>query len=154
MYTDSYEYEGARVLTTLHASYLREFLETWRRAEAAELSLPATDDPNYASLEVLLAHVLGAAARYMTWMCEKLELPKPEVEEYPDPATLAGRADAYLESVLAAWDGPLRSVSGEVASRKMFESRWETPYCIDSMLEHAVMHPIRHSHQLEKLLGR
>ena len=33
-------------------------------------------------------------------------------------------------------------------------SRWKVTYCIDGMLEHAVMHPIRHRVQLEALLGR
>jgi hypothetical protein len=28
-----------------------------------------------------------------------------------------------------------------------------TPYSIDAMLEHAVMHPIRHSYQLEELMA-
>ena len=33
-----------------------------------------------------------------------------------------------------------------------YPSRWQTRYCIDSMLEHAVMHPIRHAFQLEELM--
>jgi hypothetical protein len=31
-------------------------------------------------------------------------------------------------------------------------SQWLTRFCIDSMLEHAVMHPIRHAFELDALL--
>ena len=48
-----------------------------------------------------------AARGYMTWMCEVLELPDPEIRIPPEPTAL---------------------------------------------LEHAVMHPIRHAFQLEELM--
>jgi uncharacterized damage-inducible protein DinB len=139
-------------MVALHATYLREFLDTWRRFDARGIALPATRNPNYASREALLAHVLGAAARYLTWMCEQLALPRPAVEEYPEASGFADRAEEYMESVLAAWEGPLRGVTEEQADNQAFVSRWGIPYSIDAMLEHAVMHPIRHAYQLDKLL--
>ena len=150
----SYEYGGARALVALHAEHLRKFMATWRRADNQAVELPASANPDYASREVLLAHVLGCAARYLTWICEKLELPEPNLEEYPDPAGFAARADEYLEDVLAAWERPLRGVTEASADSRVYESWWGVPYCIDAMLEHAVMHPIRHAHQLEELLAR
>ena len=150
----SYEYGGARALVALHAEHLRKFMETWRRADNQGLGLPASANPNYASREGLLAHVLGCAARYLTWICEKLELPEPNLEECPDPGGFAARADEYLEDVLAAWERPLRGVTEESADSRVYESWWGVPYCIDAMLEHAVMHPIRHTYQLEELLVR
>lgn len=63
------------------------------------------------------------------------------------------RADAYLEHVLSAWEEPLRNLTEEVADTRVFTSRWGVPYTIDAMLEHAVMHPNRHAHQLENLLA-
>jgi len=41
----------------------------------------------------------------------------------------------------------------ERADLPAYPSRWGTPYSIDAMLEHAVMHPIRHAYQLEKLMA-
>ncbi len=149
-----YRYGGAKTLVALHARYLREFLATWRRADAAGIQLPETTDPSYASREVLLAHVLGCAAHYLVWMCEQLNLPAPDVESNPPAKGLAARADQYMESVLAAWEQPLREVSEEVADSKAYLARWGSPFTIDSMLEHAVMHPIRHSYQLESLMAR
>lgn len=147
-----YAYGGARVMVAMHARYLREFMETWRRFDAEGIELPETSNPNYGSRETLLAHVLGCAARYLTWMCEQLALPKPALEEYPEVTGFSTRAEAYMEEVLAAWELPLRGVTEEQADGQAFVSRWGIPYSIDAMLEHAVMHPIRHSCQLEELL--
>lgn len=150
--TDSYEYGGARATVLLHERHLREFLATWRRAKAAGVSLPATDDPNYVSLEMLLRHVLGAAGGYMIWMCDVLGLPEPGIRPRPEVDTIEAEADAYLEHVLEGWRDPLRGVAPEAFDRPVYESRWGVDYCIDAMLEHAVMHPIRHSRQLEELM--
>ena len=46
----------------------------------------------------------------------------------------------------------LREVPDEKLETPEYPSRWQTRYCIDSMLEHAVMHPIRHAFQLDELL--
>lgn len=153
MEPENYKYRGAQVLVALHDAQLREFLGVWRQFEALGLELPASTSPDYASREALLAHVLGAAARYLIWMCEKLDLPRPELDERPDPARLPAGADRYLEDVLAAWQWPLRGVTEEQADNQAFTSRWGIPYSIDAMLEHAVMHPLRHAYQLRGLMA-
>jgi uncharacterized damage-inducible protein DinB len=154
MTSGSYKYGGARVLVALHAEHLRAFMAAWRRADAADVALPATTDPAYASREALLAHVLSCAARYLMWICEKAELEGPNLEGRPDANGFAARADEYLENVLAAWERPLVDLTEENAVRTAHESWWGVPYCIDAMLEHAVMHPIRHAYQLETLLAK
>ena len=57
-----------------------------------------------------------------------------------------------LRSLLERWRAPLREVSNEKLETPEYASRWQTRYCVDSMLEHAVMHPIRHAFQLDELL--
>jgi hypothetical protein len=68
-----YRSRAVRALVLLHEQHLRRFVHTWRRALAASVILPPTDDPAYASLGALGRHVLGAARGYMTWMCEMLK---------------------------------------------------------------------------------
>ena len=57
-----------------------------------------------------------------------------------------------MEHVLERWRAPLREVPKERLETPEYASRWQTHYCIDSMLEHAVMHPIRHAFQLDELI--
>jgi len=145
---------GARALVLLHETHLRAFLATWKRAKARGLLLPATEDPNYASLDTLLVHVLRASRGYLTWCCEQLGLPDPDVPAAPCPEAVEREADAWVETLLARWQGPLAGVTSERLERGEHVSRWGTRYCLDAMLEHAVMHPIRHAFQLEELAAR
>ncbi len=149
----SYRSRAVRALVLLHEDHLRRFVNTWRRALETSVTLPTTPDPSYFSLGALGRHVLGAAGGYLVWICEKLELPDPAIRSAPDANSILHDADNYLEHVLDRWrTGPLREISDEQLETPEYPSRWQTRYSIDSMLEHAVMHPIRHSFQLDELM--
>ena len=147
-----YQYRGARALVLLHEQELRAFVAVWRRARAASVPLPVTSDPDYASLESVLFHVLRAARGYMTWMCESLGLDDPGIEPPPPVERLAVEVDRYLEHLLERWRQPLAGLPEERFHAPEFRSRWGVLYCVDAMLEHAVMHPVRHAFQLQELL--
>jgi hypothetical protein len=84
-------------MVLLHEEHLRRFVHTWRRALAASVSLPPTDDRSYASLAALGRHVLGSAGGYMVWMCEVLTLPDPGIRPAPVVGSIVRDADDYLE---------------------------------------------------------
>ena len=146
-----YRSRAVRAMVLLHEEQLRRFVQTWRLDIAAPASLPPTVDPNYASLGALGRHVLSAAGGYLVWICEVLRFPDPEVR--PSQIAIVRDADDYLEHVLERWRAKvLREISDERLETPECPSRWRTRYCIDSMLEHAVMHPIRHAFQLDELI--
>ncbi len=149
----AHEYAGARALIALHEHHMREFLATWREAKAQNVKLPATDDPDYESLESLLLHLLNGTIYYMGWICKALELPEPGFGELPTLENCESEADAFLDASLAKWRTPLVDLPGESFELE-FEAAWGPVYCIDAMLEHAVMHPIRHTFQLRNLMGK
>jgi hypothetical protein len=149
-----HRFNGARSMIILHDQHLRSFVDTWKRALAASIQLPETADPSYASMQSLLRHVLRAARGYMVWMCEMLELPDPSIEPTPDDADIEAAADAYLEHLADRWSVPLVDVAESRFEDREYASRWGTNYCIDAMMEHAVMHPLRHEYQLRVLLQR
>jgi uncharacterized damage-inducible protein DinB len=137
----------------LHEEHLREFVSIWREAKAAEVSLPESTDSDYQSMEALLFHLLGCARGYMVWMCKVLELPDPGIDPAPTLETVEAEADAYLEHVLERWRTPLKEVEEARFHRPEHPSGWKVLYCVDAMMEHAVMHPIRHTYQLRRLMG-
>jgi hypothetical protein len=147
-----YRSRAVRAMVILHDQQLRRFVHTWRLALAASVCLPTAADPNYASLDALGRHVLAAAGGYMVWMCEMLKLPDPGIRSAPDVGAIVRDADDYLEHVLERWQTPLLEVPDERLETPEYPTRWQTHYSIDSMLEHAVMHPIRHAFQLEELI--
>ena len=149
-----FKYRGARAMILLHERHMQEFLATWREFRAAGAALPQTDDPDYASALAVLRHILRAGRGYMTWICDKLQLPDPQIDAVPEDDRIEAEADAYLKHLLLRWRTPLVEVPPERFEDRTYTSRWGMEYCIDAMLEHAVMHPIRHTFQLREILSR
>ena len=149
----SYKYNGARAMVILHEEHLRSCVDTWRKAKELNIKLPQTDDEDYQSLETLLKHIFRAARGYITWTCSKLNLPDPEIEPAPKPGLIKSKIDYYLDHLLEKWKHPLTEIPEEKFHAPTFTSNWGVKYCIDAMLEHAVMHPIRHEFQLRNLIS-
>ncbi len=151
--TDPYTSRAARALVLLHETHLRECLEVWKQAKAANLQLPETSNENYRSLETLLEHIFAAPRGYLVWICRQLELPDPDIRPTPGADTIEAEADGYLEHLLERWSLPLVDVEEEKLYNPEYASNGGTHHhCIDIMLEHAVMHPVRHTFQLRELL--
>ena len=148
-----YKYRGARALVLLHEREQHHFLNVWREAKAANVALPETTDEDYESLETLLRHVLRAGRGYIVWICKQLDLPDPDIRPAPEPDVIEAEADGYLEHLLERWRLPLAEVPEERFEPATYVSNWGTPYCVEAMLEHAVMHPVRHAFQLEELMS-
>ena len=148
----NYLYSGAGALVSLHEKGMSKFLITWKIAENKNLKLPDTDDADYISLETLLLHVLNSSGGYLKWICQKLELPDPKIEKPPEVKSIRNEAEKYLEYLFEKWKTPLTEVPKEKFFAKTYKSNWGVEYCIEAMLEHAVMHPIRHESQLNNLM--
>lgn len=149
-----YKYGGAKALIALHEIHLRAFYETWKKAKQVGVKLPVTDDPYYKSLDTLLYHLLRSSRGYMVWMCKQLNLPDPQIDEAPLPEIVVEKADQYLDYLIDKWKYPLKDVPPEKFEDKVYKSNWDVEYCIDAMLEHSVMHPIRHEFQLKNLIQK
>ena len=149
-----YKYNGAKALVALHEIHLRSFYKTWQQAKQVGVKLPDSDDPYYKSLDTLLYHLLRSAHGYMIWMCKQLNLPDPQIDEAPLPDIVVEKAESYLDYLMDKWKYPLKDAPPQMFEDKVYKSNWEVEYCIDAMLEHAVMHPIRHEFQLNNLINK
>ena len=149
-----YKYNGARSLVLLHEAHMKSFLTTWKRAKEAKIKLPETDDLDYQSLETLLFHVLRASRGYIVWICEKLNLPNPQVETPPPIAEVKNKAGDYLKHLFERWRLPLIEAPEGLFRGSSYKTNWGDDFCIESMLEHAVLHPIRHDFQLKNMIKK
>lgn len=147
----SFRYGGARALVALHDYWMRRFAEVWLEAHNREISAWEKNDPDVELVSYALRHVITSSRNYMMWICEKLQLPDPEIDPPPSKDKIEEQFPEYLEHLLQRWKLPLTGITEEQAYQA-YESRWGVQYCIDAMLEHAVMHPIRHIHQLERFI--
>lgn len=144
---------AVRSCVELHETELRRFYETWLAFRAAGLTLPETTDPSYASVDTLGGHVLRAARNYLTWIGDCVKRPVTDVDLDDDRVSVAGKGRAFMEEVLAAWRRHLADLEDSELSPAMFKARWGDDYGIEQMLEHAIVHPMRHRVQLDRLMA-
>jgi hypothetical protein len=141
---------AVRSCLELHEIELRRFADTWDRFSASGAALPDSDDPAYQSSDHLKGHVLRAARNYLTWIGECVKRPVADVDPDNDLMSVAGKGRAFMEEVLAAWRRHLVALDDRELSPEVYTSRWGDPYTVEQMLEHAVVHPMRHRIQLER----
>lgn len=111
-------------------------------------------DPNTVSLRAICAHTVGAAYRYADYIRRARGLPFVEIYQL-DPRELAGPADVrprlgaafrYTEAALEGlYDAPY-----EETTRLTFPVRWGPIYDPEMILEHGIVHLLRHRRQIER----
>ncbi len=144
---------AVRSCVELHEVELKRFYDTWEAFRASGAPLPQTDDPSYASPDHLGGHVLRAARNYLTWIGDCVKRPVTDVDPDDDRVSVARKGRAFMDEVLAAWRRHLATLADAELSPATFKSRWGEDYNVEQMLEHAVVHPMRHRIQLERLMA-
>ncbi|MBI4242989.1 MAG: hypothetical protein HY606_02765 [Planctomycetes bacterium] len=145
---------GVRSLVELHEIELQNFLKTWERFIKSGAPLPdPLGDPDYKDKEHIVGHVLTAARAYLVWIGEQLGRPITDIDMEKDRYKIASDIQGFAQSLLSAWRRHLVSVADEECGPKTYKTRWGDNYTIENMLEHAVVHPMRHRIQLERILS-
>jgi uncharacterized damage-inducible protein DinB len=138
----------------LHEREMRSFLEVWKRFVASDLPMPeAYGDKSYENRERLAGHVLMAARGYLTRIGEWVGRPVSDVDGSQDPYEIVGRAAAFADDLLAAYRRHLAEITSEELEPQVHRTRWGDLMSVENLLEHAVVHPMRHRIQLERILG-
>jgi uncharacterized damage-inducible protein DinB len=140
-------------LVELHEREMRSFLEVWRRFVASDLPMPvAHGDESYENRERLAGHVLMSARGYLTRIGEWVGRPVNDVDGSQDPYEIVGRALEFADDVLSAYRRHLAQISDEELEPQVHRTRWGELMSVENLLEHAVVHPMRHRIQLERIL--
>jgi len=144
---------AVRSLVELHEREIQSFLEVWKRFVAADLPMPeANGDESYENRDRLAGHVLMAARGYLTRIGEWVNRPVSDVDASKDPYEIVRRAPEFADQVLAAYRRHLAEISNEELEPQVHRTRWGDLMSVEGLLEHAVVHPMRHRIQLERLL--
>jgi hypothetical protein len=75
-----------------------------------------------------------------------------DIDRTKDVQVVASRASEFADEVLSAWTRHLAAFSDEEITPAVYTSAWGERFTIEQMLEHAVVHPMRHRVQLERIL--
>jgi len=144
---------AVRSCVELHEIELNRFVDAFQAFRASGRSLPMTDDPSYQSAEHLAGHVFRAARNYLVWIGECVKRPVKDVDADTDLVSISRKGRAFVDEVLAGWRRHLAALEDAELGPAMYKSRWGDDYNIEQMLEHAVVHPMRHRIQLERLMA-
>ena len=148
-----YRSRAVRSLVELHEVEMRAFLEVWKRFAAANAPMPeAHGDESYASRERLAGHVLMAMRGYLRRIGEWIGRPVTDLDASEDPAEIMTRAAKFADEVLAAYPRYLAEITNEELEKQAHRTRWGDLMSVEMLLEHAIVHPMRHRIQLERIL--
>jgi hypothetical protein len=146
--TERWQSRGARALVFLHERSMNEFVAAWSRARGRGVELA-----DGSSLDELFEHVLRWGRWYLTWVSTTIGKSDHPLAGPPSVAAMEAEGERYLAELLAAYRVHLSSVTD---SERGLEAAvpWGPTYCVDALLEHALVHPQRHRFVLEELLAR
>lgn len=113
-----------------------------------------TQDPDCRSIQTIMNHVVRAGYGYADYIRKAFAVAseRPEVTLASRSGSLEQFAEmlAYTEATLAGrWEMP----DDEMMAVRI-ESRWGPVFDLEQLLEHAIVHVLRHRRQIERFLAR
>ena len=137
------EYERA-------ASELKSLVEHVSDEEFTRVVDPKTSDDNCRSAQTIMSHVVSAGYGYAVYMRAAFSMPTDRPQK-----RLLSRRDSLkeIDSMLAytartltgRWDMTEEDIVGTI-----IHSQWGVTYDLEQLLEHAIVHVLRHRRQIEK----
>ncbi len=117
------------------------------------VAIRASDDPDTVSMQAVCAHAVSAAHRYSDYIRHAREGTQGEPYVLPpdrlrEPADVRGLLRDALQETERTLHG-LYEAPEQVASLT-FQVRWGATYDPEMILEHAIVHLLRHRRQLER----
>lgn len=111
-----------------------------------------TKDEDCRSAQTIMSHVVRAAYGYADYIREKISLastrPQPALLSRQETLEQVGAALRYMvETLDGRWE-----MSAEEISSIVIKTRWGAIYDLEGILEHAIVHILRHRRQIEKFI--
>ena len=141
------EYERA-------ASELKRLIERIPEDDFVRVVDSRTKDDDCRSVQTIMSHVVRAGYGYADYIREQFSIASTR----PQPSLLSHREsleqlDAALRYTVQTLEGRWE-MSGEEISATVIKSRWGAVYDVEGLLEHAIVHILRHRRQIEKFASQ
>jgi uncharacterized damage-inducible protein DinB len=119
---------------------------------------PDTSDPDCVSIQAVMRHVLGSGYVYAQYIRDCYAVPGDRVGPADiGPCAHARSAEEGLDRMLTYTKETLEALGNpdEVElMRRIIDTRWGQRYDLEQMLEHAIVHVLRHRRQIEHFTKR
>ena len=130
---------------------LQELIRSLNTEDYVRISNPDSPDPDCLSVQTIVRHVISAGFGYATYIGKEIGVvrQRPEISLLPKEEAV-NRLDDMFGYSLETFEGKWGMTEDEMNSI-VFKTNW-SEYDIESMLEHAIVHILRHRRQIEKLV--
>lgn len=111
-----------------------------------------TKDEDCRSVQTIMSHVVRAGYGYADYIREQFSIastrPQPKLLSRQESLEQLDAALRYTAQTLEGrWEMSYEEISGTVIN-----SRWGAVYDVEGLLEHAIVHILRHRRQIEKFI--
>lgn len=139
------EYERA-------ASELKRLVEQIPDDDFERIVDSQTKDEDCRSAQTIMSHVVRAGYGYADYIREQFSIastrPQPKFLSRQESLEQLDAALRYtVETLEGRWEMSAEEISGIV-----IKSRWGAVYDVEGLLEHAIVHLLRHRRQIEKFI--
>jgi len=121
---------------------------------------PDTKDEDCRSIQTIMTHVVRAGYGYADYIRGAFGIPSTRPKETLPGSTLPvvrGKAtekiDGFLAYTAQTLEGKWEMTDDDIQKVSM-KSRWGSNYDLEQLLEHAIVHILRHRRQIERFLER
>ena len=140
------EYERA-------SSDLKLLLSSIPEDKFIEILDTQTKDEDCRSAQTIMKHVIGAGYGYADYIRGALGIVSTSpARRLFSPAEVESQIDAMLEYTVHTLEGRWEMTDDEIVS-VVIDSRWGVRYDLEQLLEHAIVHILRHRRQIERLMS-
>ena len=131
---------------------LKEILSTVSDVEFQKNRDEKTEDPECKSIQTIVSHVVGSGYTYINYINT---ISKIEWREYNNVIESSSMGISEIDKMLNYTESSLKHIlhfeNKEIETWK-FESRWDVIYDFEQLMEHAIVHILRHRRQIENFL--
>jgi uncharacterized damage-inducible protein DinB len=139
------EYERA-------ASELRSILQKMSEEDFMRIADDETRDEDCRSIQTVMSHVVIAGYSYANYIREQFSMPTDSPQyRLLSFDEVTGELDKMLDYTAQTLDEKWEMSDDEII-QTIIKTRWGVTYDLEQLLEHAIVHVLRHRRQIEKFL--
>ena len=114
---------------------------------------PDTKDEDCRSVQTIISHVINSGYSYANYIRDWFSIPKASPERRPYfRDEFSEEIDKMLSYTSETLEGKWEYSDDEIMKVKMIV-RWGPQYDLEQLLEHAIVHILRHRRQIEKFIS-
>ncbi len=118
----------------------------------ARIADPQTSDEDCRSVQTIMSHVIRAGYGYADYIRHLFSISSARpASQFLNQNELLKELQSMIEYTVETLDGKWE-MSDEVIVRTTIQSLWGVTYDLEQLLEHAIVHILRHRRQIEKLM--